>query len=158
MHAAAAADVAQRLQQRLLRHARLLQQAGRGGGDVEHRQQQVLGGHEAVAELLGARPRGVEEPVALRRHVDLAGIGAAAGDLRAAAKLALDPADERGDLHAALLEHPAGHALLLLEHREQDVLDVKLVMRVSAQDLLALRDRFLRLVRELLEIHHVTCL
>jgi len=56
-------------------------------------------------------------------------------------------------VNPGLIQHPRHHRALLLEERQQNVLDVELIVLVPLQDLLTRRKRLLGLISEFLEIH-----
>ena len=133
-HLLAAADALQRLEQRLARD------------DVE-REQQMLHRDELVAELPHLVERPVEDATDRRRRLRLS----AARDRRQLthARLRLR-AQRRGAVPGTVDERPRQ---LLLEERDRQVVGRELRVARAPRELLGARDRFLRLERQLVEVH-----
>ena len=144
-YALVAAHLLQRLHQLVVGHPGLAQDSRGGARLVEHRYQHVLDRDVIVLELarflLGAR----EHPAEPLRGVHLARIGSAAGDVRNLGQLVGQLAPHAGAVHAAQLKHGRYEALVVLEQRGEQMLDVDGLI-VSAQR------RILRAPQRLLEL------
>ena len=96
---------------------------------------------------------GAQDLIEARGDVDLAAGRPRAGDPRQPLERLLEPLGQRGGAHPRALGHAGGHAALLGEERDGQVLDVDLGMAQALRESLRLADRFLRLLRQPVRIH-----
>ncbi len=148
VHALVAADVLQRLEERVAGGARALQRLGGRRPAVEKRQQQVLGGDVLVLEGFRLTERLLQGGVELRRSVR----GRAVGP-RQRGEALLDVGREAARVHPDLAEGRGDDATLLVEERLHEVFGRHLRVVALLRQGLGSRQGLLALHRELIETH-----
>ena len=143
-----APDVDERPVERVLRDARLPEDAARGAvavlGDPD---QEMLGRAIVVLEPLHLLPGRVEDGLEAGSHV----LPARARDLRKASDRRQHVPLDRLRAGAELRQEGADHAVLLLDEREQEVLGLELLVAFAIGEPLGALNRLLGLDRELVE-------
>jgi hypothetical protein len=149
-HARPAPHLLDRLFERGLRDARLLEQPATLALVADRRDEEHLGGDELVASFLRFLVRDVEQCRQLARHVHLArralDLGQPADRLRKRLLEGIRVAPRLGDQRR-------GAALLLLEQCEQEVLRLDVLVVLADRPALGVRQGFLELGGELVEAH-----
>jgi hypothetical protein len=110
----------------------------------------VLAGDVLVLELLGLLGGLVQHVLQAPPHVD---VGGGPAHLRLLIEGCLHLAGDRLGIHAQLPQQRTGHALLLLEEREQQVLGRDLLMVALISEIPRRAQRLLRLDGQLFESH-----
>ena len=133
----------------LAQHARRVAVALVGDGD-----EQVLDADVLVLQALGLGVRGLEHLDDARGGVDLHDV---VGELRRLRERVGDARREGADVDVHGGEDAAGESVVMLEQREEDVLDVPLGVALRAHHLLGGCEHFLCLLGESILSHHVLC-
>ena len=149
-----AADGGQRLEEAVMRDAVLLQDPPRRRVGLEHRQQQVLDGDVLVVEALGLLLGAIEQQPEAARDGDLLAL-ARTGDAGPALERLLDGLAQRVDVHLGAHQQPRHEPVVLVEQREQQVLDVDLGVPVAQRLGLGVVQGLLALLGELVRVHLV---
>ena len=144
-HAVRAADLLDRLGERLVAGAVRAQRVAGGAGGLGEREQQVLGGDVLVAELAGLALGGAQDVEQLARVARLAGAG---GDRRQRVDRRVDGGADRLGLGLELAQGRLDHALLLLEQHREEVHGLHLGVVAGGGERERCLDRLLGLGRE----------
>ncbi len=152
-HPLITAHLLERAHQLVVRQPGLAQNFGAGAGLVERGDQHMLDRGVFVFELggflLGAR----EHAAQALGHVDLAGIRAASGYARQLVDFVLELADDRGAIDTGELENRSSKALLVIEQRGQQMLDVNGLMMGAERSALRPPHRLLQLFGKAVRVH-----
>ena len=113
----------------------------------------MLDGDVFILELAGFLLRSRHHAAEALGHIDLTRVSAAAADLRHLLQFVVDLAANGGHVGAGELQYRSGQALVFLEQRGDQMLDIDGLM-VSAERLrLSAPERLLKFVSEAAGIH-----
>ena len=149
---AALAQIVDRGVERLRRQPGVVEDArGRGAGGKRQREQQALGGDEAVARLLGDLAGGFEDTGGFRRKVHLP--GARAFDLGQLGELGLDALTRVLGARPGGAHQVRGQALLVVEENREQMFGGESLVPAAQRQPLGGLDEAARALGVFLEIH-----
>ena len=131
--------------------AEFLEDLAGGAAVVGHGQQEMLDGDVFVLELLGLVLGLAEQAIEPAGDADV--VARRAGDARQLFQLALDASLTASTGISALVKIADGQPVLLIEQRQQQMLDVDLLMIQLGRQPLGGLQRFLRFFGEAIHVH-----
>jgi len=148
----AAGFVLERLEEPRVGDPGVLQEPRRGGAGLSEREEVMLAADKVILERLHLLLRAVKDRAKLRADIELAGIPAHPG---AFVEVLAEPRLERRHGDAELLKDGEGHAFLLRQEGEQEVLVGDLLVGMLACDILGALERLLHLLGKAVNSHAV---
>ena len=153
-HALTAPHGRRRLQDLVVREAGRAEDLGhRAVLEAGERQQHVLHAHELVLHALGLGLGRTQDLVDARGDVHLTAGRARPRDAGQLVQRLLQARRQRRRADPRLLDHARGHAAVLAEQREGQMLDLDLRLAVALREALRLADRLLGLLGQSVRIH-----